>query len=949
MKKITSQWFINPQKKSIKYYTLLISTCFLIINNQGLHGQGVEITADANSYILDHFNNSSSGTTYNTLEYITGLGGLSQAANFTNSGFVKYYCNTSLLYAATIEFWVKPTAYGTGLICFNSNNASSTPLAGYYFHSQIDATGKIKISDWTLLSGTITEFTSNSSIPLNQWTHIAISWGSSTKIYINGAIDNQTTSAFRPFATTTYVYFPYWGTGTTSGIAIDELHISNIQRTDAEVATHASLFNNTIISTENYTTNVDKTFDVKIKTNELVTSQNAVSYQFNLNYDAAKIQYVDNSLTETIADGGTVVVNSSTAGLLQISYTTNTALIGSGDILKLHFKGIAEGNSALTLSKFLYNSSSISNLTSGTVNVRENIPPTATITYSKSTAKVKSGDNLIITATFNEEIADAPIPQISLSGTVSLAATNMTKVSSTIYTYSYTVENTNGQVNVSLLAGTDIAGNVVVATPTSGGSFVIDNVAPTVAIGYSDTDAKVKPNDVVTVTATFNEEMADAPIPQISLSGAVSLAATNMTKVSSTVYTYSYTVENTNGQVNVSLLAGTDIAGNVVVVTPTSGGSFVIDNVAPTVAISYSDISGSFHYGENITITATLSEPIIDNSTLKIALSGANTLTETDMIKVSATVYTYTYTIAKGDGTVNVMVSNVTDEVGNAVTPAPISGASFNVIPLRYGDIDDNTYVQTLDAALALQYSVGLTPKDFTLPWATWRITTGDVDNIPNITANDASLILKFSAGLISTFPVSEKNNTDNSPTATINIEAENGYLYFSSIGELYGLNLTATDNIGLLGQPLILNSNMIFAQNITSTCYAIGLATAYTPANNEIFMKIPFSPSQNINNLIFNLIVNGESKQATVKLTTGITDLIEQSVFLYPNPVNNILFINGFTTNPTISIYDTDGKIVLSRNIPDNKIDISNLMSGFYLIKIHDNNKITTMKFIKQ
>ncbi|PIP18623.1 MAG: hypothetical protein COX41_07190 [Candidatus Omnitrophica bacterium CG23_combo_of_CG06-09_8_20_14_all_41_10] len=73
-------------------------------------------------------------------------------------------------------------------------------------------------------------------------------------------------------------------------------------------------------------------------------------------------------------------------------------------------------------------------------------------------------------------------------------------------------------------------------------TITLDTTAPSAAITYSDADGIVKAGDSLTITATFNEAMADSPLPQIAISGANTLAATNMTKSSTTVYTYTHTV-----------------------------------------------------------------------------------------------------------------------------------------------------------------------------------------------------------------------------------------------------------------------------------------------------------------------------------------------------------------------------------------------------------------------
>src|SRR6266571_9109444 len=125
--------------------------------------------------------------------------------------------------------------------------------------------------------------------------------------------------------------------------------------------------------------------------------------------------------------------------------------------------------------------------------------------------------------------------------------------------------------------GTDVAGNLITATPTSGATFTVDNTAPTAALTYSPASA-AKSGSALTITATFNEPMADAPVMKLAISavtGGTALAATPMTKVDSTHYTYLYTVQaGEDGTATVTMGAGKDVAGNLMTATPTSGAIF---------------------------------------------------------------------------------------------------------------------------------------------------------------------------------------------------------------------------------------------------------------------------------------------------------------------------------------------------------------------------------------
>jgi hypothetical protein len=83
--------------------------------------------------------------------------------------------------------------------------------------------------------------------------------------------------------------------------------------------------------------------------------------------------------------------------------------------------------------------------------------------------------------------------------------------------------------------------------------------------------------------------------------------------------------------------------------------------------------------------------------------------------------------------------------------------------------------------------------------------------------------------------------------------------------------------------------------------------------------------------------------------LTTEIELITDKNVFVYPNPVNNVLLINGLSDILKISIYDMYGKIIFNKLVINNQIDISNFTSGIYMIKIETTKGFLIQKFIKQ
>jgi PKD repeat protein len=72
----------------------------------------------------------------------------------------------------------------------------------------------------------------------------------------------------------------------------------------------------------------------------------------------------------------------------------------------------------------------------------------------------------------------------------------------------------------------------------------------------------------------------------------------------------------------------------------------------------------------------------------------------------------------------------------------------------------------------------------------------------------------------------------------------------------------------------------------------------------------------------------------------------------VYPNPVNDFLYIGGFDTKNLIhlKIFTLDGKELLSiENYKGERINVNNLTNGIYLLQLLNIEKVVTFKFIKQ
>ena len=83
----------------------------------------------------------------------------------------------------------------------------------------------------------------------------------------------------------------------------------------------------------------------------------------------------------------------------------------------------------------------------------------------------------------------------------------------------------------------------------------------------------------------------------------------------------------------------------------------------------------------------------------------------------------------------------------------------------------------------------------------------------------------------------------------------------------------------------------------------------------------------------------------------TGISSFEETGVFIYPNPVKDLLYYENVSGIQQISVMDLTGRKVKSVNNPEgNKIDLSSLAHGVYLVTLHtERGEIYTRKVIKE
>lgn len=369
----------------------------------------------------------------------------------------------------------------------------------------------------------------------------------------------------------------------------------------------------------------------------------------------------------------------------------------------------------------------------------------------------------------------------------------------------------------------------------------------------------------------------------------------------------------------------------------------ITETVPPTARVTYSDTV--HRLADQLTIMATFSEPMDPATAVQMSLTGAMVLHDAEMLRLNDTVYQYVILVPHAEGVVAVRISGGSDLWGNIAEPLPTGGESFYITGLTPGDVDDDGMVLAYDAALTLQYSVGIDPLPTTdpFPWENWRDSTANVDGSPGITANDAGLILQFSAGLIPGFTGAAKKSVS---AAEVRVEVMGNYIVFYSDGSLLGLNIRVENLNGILGMPEVLDEKFLYAYNISSTTYSLGLCIASPPYPGSAFLRIPFNHHGSVE---LDLIVNTEKDRRIIDLVTETTGPSANRIKVFPNPATDKVMISGLTSTCEIGIFNMLGTRIYSgiANSDESGLDLTALSPGTYVVRIHSNRETAFRKLL--
>lgn len=195
--------------------------------------------------------------------------------------------------------------------------------------------------------------------------------------------------------------------------------------------------------------------------------------------------------------------------------------------------------------------------------------------------------------------------------------------------------------------------------------------------------------------------------------------------------------------------------------------------------------------------------------------------------------------------------------------------------------------------------------------------------------------------------PMIDKNGTvnifispGNSGIYAINPDGSKKFYAFASNG--FAPSMNSTPIIGIDGTLYV-----------TSTIYPKNFNTAAICYDNENKSYVSKDDSIELNIIKGDTsMVNKSALLAYKDIKDDIGNTSESKVYrIYPNPIKNILFFNGFENEFIhISIISIAGKLLKQKNgIGIKQIELGDLQNGVYILKIINSKGIITTKIIKQ
>ncbi len=125
----------------------------------------------------------------------------------------------------------------------------------------------------------------------------------------------------------------------------------------------------------------------------------------------------------------------------------------------------------------------------------------------------------------------------------------------------------------------------------------------------------------------------------------------------------------------------------------------------------------------------------------------------------------------------------------------------------------------------------------------------------------------------------------------------------------------------------------------------------AYVSLYNNRFMVMRVVIARDNFPMLCSNFDNGEVEDYKVRIVKGLPGNIitDEGPQIYPNPVKDELNVTKVNDGSSYKIYSAIGKLVQRGNLLYNKVNVSQLINGVYIIEVDNNGELVQKKFIKE
>jgi PKD repeat protein len=510
-----------------------------------------------------------------------------------------------------------------------------------------------------------------------------------------------------------------------------------------------------------------------------------------------------------------------------------------------------------------------------------------------------------------------------------------------------------------------VAGNLTTAyTPTANSQWVRDSVSLTPYVGQSSVYVKFESrsgwgNNLY--LDNINVKYTPAAGPPVA---SFSVAAT---KCAGSPVAFSDASTNAPTSWAWSFPGGTPSSSTSQnpSITYTASGTYTVTLAAANGSGTSTPVSQTITVNSNPVVAASNATTCSGNSVSLIA-SGAstyvwNTGATTPSVAVSPltnTNYTVTGTTAGCtntktlsvivNATPTVAASSKTICIGSVATLTATGASTYS------WNTGSTTSSITVTPTVATNYTVTGTN---TLGCTNTRTLSVMVNNLPNVASTSAT-ICAGSTGTITASGASTYTWNTGATTANLTASPSSNTVYTVTGASAAGCIKTATATISVGSAPSIsVNSSTICAGSST-TLTANGVTT-YTWSTGSNASSISVSPASTTiytvsGNLTGCATQASQTTTVNVNVCTGITEIDNTSVAVYPNPAKDLITITVNSSSighATIEMYDAIGKLVIAEKVnnTDTGISLAGFANGMYTIRVVSENNQSIIKMIKE